>query len=565
MNIAHPPSAVGSVDAKELMAHMQQFARWMKLSGTADELESLKYVRAKMKEYGFRTTLLSHDAYISLPVTARVSVDGEELRSITHSFSQPSPPEGASGDLVYVGQGHAADFAKLDVRGRIVLVDGIATPDVSYHATRAGARAQLHISPREELYEMCVSPVWGSPSQAKRSELPKTVIATVPLSDGERLRDRLAAGEQPRVVIHAEVDTGWRKTPILVADMDAADTSDHAPFVMLSGHHDTWYYGVMDNGGANATMLEVARNCAQRRQEWKRGLRLCFWSGHSHGRYSGSAWYADEHWDEIERRCVAHVNVDSTGGIGASVLADTASMSGLHSLAAEAIKQQAGQNYVGKRRGRAGDESFGGIGVFSMFGPLSEQAPDNNKGRRNLGWWWHTPEDTIDKIDEGNLARDTRVVFHAIWRLVSDPVLPFDFEAQMRDLLHQIAPLQTALAGRLSFEPLTAAAERLIEDAHRLRDRCNGADATTLKAINHAMLRASRSTVPVDYTTGDRFQHEPALPVPAWPALQVVRQLAALPADSEDANFLKVDATRARNRICHALREASDALAQALD
>ena len=35
----------------------------------------------------------------------------------------------------------------------------------------------------------------------------------------------------------------------------------------------------------------------------------------SAARYSGSAWYADEHWRELERRCAAHVNVDLTGGM----------------------------------------------------------------------------------------------------------------------------------------------------------------------------------------------------------------------------------------------------------
>lgn len=61
----------------------------------------------------------------------------------------------------------------------------------------------------------------------------------------------------------------------------------------------------MDNGGANATMLEAARLLAERHHEWQRGLRICFWSGHSHGRYSGSAWYADEYWDELDKRCIA--------------------------------------------------------------------------------------------------------------------------------------------------------------------------------------------------------------------------------------------------------------------
>src|SRR5690606_37677880 len=118
------------------------------------------------------------------------------------------------------------------------------------------------------------------------------------------------------------------------------------PFVLISGHHDTWYYGVMDNGSANAGMLEVARLCAERRGQWKRGLRICFWSGHSHGRYSGSTWYADTNWDDLERRCVAHVNVDSLGGVGATELTKAAAMTELRHIAAEAVERISGQSYV---------------------------------------------------------------------------------------------------------------------------------------------------------------------------------------------------------------------------
>ena len=67
---------------------------------------------------------------------------------------------------------------------------------------------------------MCVSPVWGSPSAETLAKLPSTVVCTVSNDDGGMLRERLARGEQPRVTLHAEVDTGWRKTPILVADLD---------------------------------------------------------------------------------------------------------------------------------------------------------------------------------------------------------------------------------------------------------------------------------------------------------------------------------------------------------
>ena len=65
-------------------------------------------------------------------------------------------------------------------------------------------------------------------------------------------------GEAPAVTLFAEVDTGWRKTPILVAELPADPAATDEPFILFSGHHDTWYHGVMDNGTANITM-RVAR------------------------------------------------------------------------------------------------------------------------------------------------------------------------------------------------------------------------------------------------------------------------------------------------------------------
>ena len=48
----------------------------MTLSGSADELTSLQTVRQRIESYGYRTNLIMHDAHISLPGRARVTVDG---------------------------------------------------------------------------------------------------------------------------------------------------------------------------------------------------------------------------------------------------------------------------------------------------------------------------------------------------------------------------------------------------------------------------------------------------------------------------------------------------------
>ncbi|HEX3347395.1 MAG TPA: M28 family peptidase [Acetobacteraceae bacterium] len=557
------------VDAARLMAHVTEFARRIKLSGTPEELESFAYLRAQLDALGFATDLILHDAYISLPREARLTVLGRAMTCITHSFSQPSAAGGTRGTVVYVGNGTDADFANRDVRGRIALVEGIANPAASLRASRAGVIGQIHVSPHEHIHEMCISPVWGSPSHETRADLPRAVVLSVSQADGHAIRDALARGETVDAVLEANVDTGWRKTPILVAEMASASAAADEPFVLFSGHHDTWHYGVMDNGTANATMLEVARICASSRAGWQRGLRLCFWSGHSHGRYSGSSWYVDENWDELDRRCVAHVNVDSTGGRGATVLEDAQSAAELRALAREAIGERAGQTLTGRRMSRAGDQSFWGVGLPAMFMSLSEQsaatatnvagpvmgggAPRKGGG---LGWWWHTPADLIDKIDPELLARDTRVYVHTLTRLLQDRVLPLEYADHAADFLAELSNLQQKLGDRFDLTPIVERTRTLQSGAAKLRTMGDAA------GVNAALMALSRALVPIEYTTGDRFGHDPALGQSSCPPLDPVRALASAPPDSDEARFLTVAARRSRNRVCHALDQANAILAR---
>ena len=57
-----------------------------------------------------------------------------------------------------------------------------------------------------------------------------------------------------------------------------------------------------------------------------------------------------------------------------------------------------------------------------------------------------------------------------------------------------------------------------------------------------------------------RLAHDSALPHPAWPVLQSLRDLAATPEGTEEARLLAVSARRARNRMADALNRACAAL-----
>lgn len=86
--------------------------------------------------------------------------------------------------------------------------------------------------------------------------------------------------------------------------------------------------------------------------------------------------------------------------------------------------------------GRSGDHSFWGTGIPSLFMGISEQEPSsdptslafakmfNTSNSGGFGWWWHTTEDTLDKIDPKFLKRDCEIYLLAVYRSLTDPVIP---------------------------------------------------------------------------------------------------------------------------------------------
>src|SRR5262249_48707287 len=210
-----------------------------------------------------------------------------------------------------------------------------------------------------------------------------------------------------------------------------------------------------------ATMLEIARLLGARREALRRGIRFAFWSGHSHGRYAGSAGDADHPGGDPPPRRVLHPNGDSPGARRAPHHSRLHATEDAQSLAEAVVADVTGQRARGRRFSRAGDQSFWGAGVPSSFMSLSglprqetelSRAMERLVGSAGFPWWWHTREDTIDKIDADVLALDTKVYLATALRWLNAPVLPLDHRRAARAIVVEVEALQAAAGHRFDLE-----------------------------------------------------------------------------------------------------------------
>src|SRR5882672_9387983 len=566
------PALSAQVSDKTLMEHVRTIGALERESGSPGEAQAFDYIERILKTYGVEVERREIEAYISLPLEGRVHLpDGGLIEGLTHSFS--ISVVALEVELVDVGDGRPADFARASAAGKIALVRGLASPGRAWAAQQAGTLGQIFVL-MDHLHNMIVTTIWGTPSPDTAWRVPAVPCLSVLGADGQRLRALLARGSV-KVRMTTRVRTGWMPIPHLVGEL----TGRHEDrFLLFSGHVDSWHYGAMDNGTANATMLEVARLLAARRDSLRRGVRFAFWSGHSHGRYAGSAWYADHAWRELHQRCVLHLNVDSTGARGATDYSVLHATEDAQRFAETVVADVTGQRSRGRRFSRAGDQSFWGAGVPSAFMSLSglpkqdtdlSRAMERLVGSAGFPWWWHTKDDTVDKIDPGVLVLDTKVYLATALRWLNAPLLPLDHGRAAQSLIAELETLQAAAGGRFDLSPALEGARALAERLERvvamLASVDPGAPATQLEAINKGLMRLSRILVPLAYTSGDRFTHDLALPLPPLAGLQRARELAKLDPDSDAFKFARAALVRERNRALHALDSAAAAADELLE
>ncbi|MCA0921887.1 M28 family peptidase [Pseudooceanicola nanhaiensis] len=584
-------SVIGAISSERARKHVEVICKTIphRAAGAENGKRMAEYSRDALLADGIAdATIFELPAVVSFPEPAgfKVTATGEEIPANTLGHSTETGPEGITGELVYVGSGAFEDYEGLDVTGKIILTELSYAPgrhEKQRIAALKGAIGAVMMNwggPENPAVPMgSVKPNWGSPTpEGMRDEMPTIPCIGIARVDGLRLK---AEGEKAPVEIWMRpvVENGWRPVQITVGEVAAPETSPESEdFVLIGGHQDSWPgEAATDNAAGNACMLELARVMNENRDQLRRGVVCGFWTAHETGTMAGSAWYADHEWARLRDHAVAYLQIDQPACVGTDTLwaaGSNAELKTFHeSVAAEHLE---GRGQLWHRAAKHGDSSFFGLGIpaFAGNGSFTE---DELKATAlaTLGWWHHSTENTLDKLDWEWMQTHLEIYAAWVWELCTAPVLPFTFTPVAGQVSERLEEL-SAPGQLIGLEAAEAAAARFAEAAATFDARAkaaaeafDGSDAAEAMAtrINTCMKRLSRILVPLQSTSVGKYGHDTYGYTPQGsmiPILYDLPELATLE-EGEDFWMLRTKLVRARNKVIDGLDEATTLIADTLE
>jgi hypothetical protein len=274
--------------------------------------------------------------------------------------------------------------------------------------------------------------------------------------------------------------------------------------------------------------------------------------------------YADHAWDQLREHAVAYLQIDQPSCAGTSGWS-TGSNVELQRFHSAVEKELLGNRALSWRRAvKTGDSSFFGLGVPMLTGQGAfTDAELKASALATLGWWHHSIENTIDKLDWDYMADHIRVYAAWVWELCTEIVLPFEFVSVADQFIERLSSLASAGASVgldgavLRAQALREAALRLdaTANAWRARYAAGEKDEAAADILNTCFKRLSRALVPLASTAKGAYGHDPYGYTPQGsmiPSLFDTPRLAKLP-DNEERWMLETQLIRERNRLADTL------------
>jgi len=118
-----------------------------------------------------------------------------------------------------------------------------------------------------------------------------------------------------KATIHLKLEFDWKLVPCydVIGMIKGSDFPDE--WVIRGNHHDAWVNGAGDPISGQAALLEEAKSIGMMvKNGWKpkRTLIYCAWDGEEPALLGSTEW-AEQHADELQKKCVVYINSDGNG------------------------------------------------------------------------------------------------------------------------------------------------------------------------------------------------------------------------------------------------------------
>jgi len=560
-----------------------------RLTGTKEMEKAAKYIKSVLKAYGLGPRIDEFYVYTSFPGTSEFKIIQPEqlvVESFPNLHGYSTAPEGIEGELEYVGSGSEDEFKKKDVKGKIILAElsySPPRPEKAKIAEKYEAKALVLMnwgpSDKSIVGRGAIKWVWGNPTPESWKLMPKIPSINISRAAGERLKEMLGK-KSVKAWLRVENIKSWVKAKQPIAEI--AGNSEPDMFVLVNGHLDGWGKTATCNSSGNALMLELARCFIECKEFLRRGIVFAFWDGHEIAEAAGSTWYVDNFWEKLREGCVAYLNIDSPGLKDATRFVAYASPETWWFL--EKIEEEIGINIEKRIPSKTGDNSVLGIGIpyISTYATYTQEELEKTLNHASLGWWYHSDEDTLDKIDGELLEEHFKIYVKYIAGLCCSLIIPFEFVTVADYITKELEELEKSSKGKVKLNSLFEKVKEFRDVAEELNMIAakiesmyvNGKEKEktelekAAKLVNRCILKNSRILTSAFRSTVDPYDQEPygfsilEKPIPRLYA--VVKEMTEA-SGGDKMKLLETKFIREKNRLIDALNDAIDFTQLTLD
>ncbi|PPA70859.1 M28 family peptidase [Jeotgalibacillus proteolyticus] len=389
---------LNQIDAQRIYDNIDYLAKTPRVAGTEAEQNAIKYIKEQFESYGYQVELQPFTFYgYTQPTSIDLTVDGYagDLNPVSFTYTVSGD---ATGELVDAGLGTKAALQNVDLTGKIAFIQRgeISFGEKVLNAAEKGAAGVI-------IYNNADGALNGTLGAHDDRYVPAVALTK---EEGEALKAYVGKTASLSVV---GAEAGYKDSHNVIATKYPTNKKKATGDVIVVGaHHDSvaGAPGANDDASGTAMTLELAR--VMKNVPADTEIRFITFGAEELG-LLGSYHYVNSLSQTEKDRIVANFNLDMVGSRDAGDLI-MRTLDGKPNLVTE-LAQKSSLKLNGTPTpydigGRSDHVPFAEAGIPAALFIHSPSEP-----------WYHTPEDTIDKISIEKLQDVAEIVGSAVYDL----------------------------------------------------------------------------------------------------------------------------------------------------